>query len=69
MGMFLGGRNSWPEYLYAITNEGFINAHGNRPFTQLSTFKEPVTGKVTKGLPQNWYDDTWYKSQSDPLKH
>ena len=51
-----------------IIDEGFVSGHGNRPFVRSSTIKEPVMGKVTKGLPRNWYDDTWYKSQSDPQK-
>jgi hypothetical protein len=57
--------DSWKS---AITDEGFVNARGNRPFTRSPTIKEPVSRKVTKGLLRNWYDDTWYKSQSDAQK-
>lgn len=58
--------DSW---ISATADEGFVKTRGNRPFTRTSTVKEPVTGKVTKGLPRNWYDDIWFKSQSDPQKH
>jgi hypothetical protein len=52
----------------AINDESFTCPRGNRPLTRLPTSKEPIVGHVTKGLPRNWYDDTWYKSQSDPQK-
>jgi hypothetical protein len=52
----------------AVNDESFLNTRGNRPFTRVPTLKEPVAGKATKGLPRNWYDDTWYRSQSDPKK-
>jgi hypothetical protein len=51
-----------------VTDESLVCPHGNRPLTQLHASKEPVVGHVTKGLPRNLYDDTWYKSQSGPQK-
>jgi hypothetical protein len=53
---------------FSINEESFSTPRGNRPLPQLPKSKEPEVGKVTKGLPRNWYDDTWYKSQSDPKK-
>ena len=53
----------------SAVNEGsMVCAHSNRPLTRVAKTKEPVTGNAKKGLPRNWYDDTWYKSQSDPKK-
>jgi hypothetical protein len=52
----------------AVNNEGMVNPHGNRPLTRLLKSKEPVLGAPTKGLPQNWYDETWFRGQSDPQK-
>ena len=49
----------------ALADEGFASTRGNRPFARSSTAKESVTGHVTKALPRNWYDDMWYRSQSD----
>lgn len=51
----------------AVDDEGF-KARGNRPFIRPSKSKEPATGTVRKGLPRNWYDDSWYRSQSDAKK-
>jgi hypothetical protein len=52
----------------AVQDESFSTPRGNRPLTRLATSKVPVEGHATKGLPRNWYDETWYKSQSDPKK-
>jgi hypothetical protein len=52
----------------AVQDESFSTPRGNRPLTRLATSKVPVEGHVTKGLPRNWYDETWYKSQSDAKK-
>jgi hypothetical protein len=52
----------------AVDDEGFLPTRGNRPLNRVSTSKEPAVGRATKGLPRNWYDDIWYKSQSDAKK-
>jgi len=51
-----------------IADEGFVTTRGNRPFAHSSTIKEPAMGTVMKRLPQNWYDNYWYMSQTDPQK-
>ena len=52
----------------AVNEESMVCPRGNRPLARAAKTKEPVAGNATKGLPRNWYDDTWYKSQSDPKK-
>jgi hypothetical protein len=52
----------------AVNDECLVPTCGNRPLTRLHMSKESVVEHVMKGLPRNWYDDTWYKSQSDPQK-
>ena len=39
-----------------------VDLQGNRPLKQSPRDKPPVVGKYTKGLPRNWYEDTWFKS-------
>jgi hypothetical protein len=51
----------------AVDDEDF-RMRGNRPFTRLSKSKEPASVTATKRLPRNWYNDVWFKSQSDPKK-
>ena len=51
----------------AVDDEGF-KTRDNRPFIRPPKSKEPATGTVTKGLPRNWYDNSWYRSQSDAKK-
>ena len=52
----------------AVDNEGFMAPRGNRPILRLPISKTPVVGVATKKLPRNWYNDTWFKSLSDPKK-
>ena len=52
----------------AVNDESMVSSRGNRPITRLAKSKEPAAGNARKGLPRNWYDETWYKSQSDPKK-
>lgn len=52
----------------AVDDEGFVPTRGNRPLNRLSASKDPIVGHATEGLPRNWYDDIWYKSQSDAQK-
>lgn len=35
---------------------------GNKPLKRQARSKPAVVGTHKKGLPRNWYDDTWYKS-------
>jgi len=51
-----------------INDQSFSSPRGNRPLTRLPRSKKSDPGKPTKGLPQNWYDDTWFKSQPDSKK-
>jgi hypothetical protein len=52
----------------AVNDEGFMAPRGNRPLPRLLKSKGPVEGTATKRLPRNWYNETWYRSLSDPKK-
>jgi hypothetical protein len=52
----------------AVNDESMVSSRGNRPIARLAKSKEPAVGNAVKGLPRNWYEDIWYKSQSDPKK-
>jgi hypothetical protein len=52
----------------AVADESFMRPRGNRPFNRLDKPKKAIAGKVTNGLPRNWYDDTWYQGRSDAEK-
>jgi hypothetical protein len=52
----------------AVNDESFMAPRGNRPLRRLLKSKAPVEGTATKRLPQNWYNETWYRSLSDPKK-
>ena len=52
----------------AVNDESFMTPRGNRPLPQLLKSKAPVEGTATKRLPRSWYNETWYRSLSDPKK-
>ena len=51
-----------------VNNESMVNPRGNRPLARLPTSKEPAVGTPTRGLPRNWYNETWFRAQSGPQK-
>ena len=51
-----------------INDESMVCTCGNRPLARVDKTEEPAMENAMRGLPHNWYDDTWYKLQSDPKK-